>query len=147
MPLGSYQWVKYNYHVLPRRARVDLGAMKMKVCSVFPKAPALVGPRHSLQRYTVYSTAPADWAIQLNVSFISEWRKRRKSGWTRFLPIYSVSKPETERQITDAFPITYDTKEWRWGNTAACPWENHPRSRSEICFWGMIVKPNPLLYK
>ena len=32
--------------MLPRRARVDLGAMAMKGCSVFPKAPALLGPHH-----------------------------------------------------------------------------------------------------
>ena len=30
------------YQVLPRRARVHLGAMAMKGCSVFPKVPALL---------------------------------------------------------------------------------------------------------
>ena len=34
------------YQVLLRQARVDLGAMAMKECSVFPKAPALLGPHH-----------------------------------------------------------------------------------------------------
>ena len=34
------------YQVLPHRARVDVGAMAVKVCSVFPKFPALLGPHH-----------------------------------------------------------------------------------------------------
>ena len=66
------------YQVLPNRARVDLGAMEMKGCSIFPKASALLGPRHqtvlcviqdthwgltpSAEAQSVYSTAPADWA-------------------------------------------------------------------------------------
>ena len=36
------------YQVLPRRARVDLGVMAMKGYSVFPKAPALLGPHHQI---------------------------------------------------------------------------------------------------
>ena len=36
------------YQVLPLRARVDLGAMAMKGCSVFPKAPALLEPHHQI---------------------------------------------------------------------------------------------------
>ena len=36
------------YQVLPLRARVDLGAMAIKGYSVFPKAPALLGPRHQI---------------------------------------------------------------------------------------------------
>ena len=34
--------------VLPFRARMDLGAMAMKRCSVFPKAPALLEPHHQI---------------------------------------------------------------------------------------------------
>ena len=34
--------------MLPRRARVDLGAMAMKGCSVFPKTPALLEPHHQI---------------------------------------------------------------------------------------------------
>ena len=34
------------YQVLPYQAKVDLGAMAMKGCSIFPKASALLGPRH-----------------------------------------------------------------------------------------------------
>ena len=34
------------YQVLPRLARVDLGAMAMKGCSTFPKAPASLEPHH-----------------------------------------------------------------------------------------------------
>ena len=36
------------YQVLPLRARVDLGAMAMKGCSAFPKAPALLEPLHQI---------------------------------------------------------------------------------------------------
>ena len=32
--------------MLPRRARVDLGAMAIKGYSAFPKAPALLEPHH-----------------------------------------------------------------------------------------------------
>ena len=32
--------------MLPRRARVDLGAMAIKGYSAFPKAPALLEPQH-----------------------------------------------------------------------------------------------------
>ena len=63
--------------MLPLWARVDLGAVAMKGYSTFPKAPALLEPRHHLVSYpghswggiysspeqqSVYSTAPADWA-------------------------------------------------------------------------------------
>ena len=34
--------------VLPLRARVDLGAMAMKGCSAFPKAPELLEPHHQI---------------------------------------------------------------------------------------------------
>ena len=40
-PLGTYQ-------MLPLQARVDLGAMAMKGCSAFPKAPALLKPHHQI---------------------------------------------------------------------------------------------------
>ena len=46
MPLVLFNLEIEPYQVLPRRARVDLGAMAMKGCSVFPKAPALLGPHH-----------------------------------------------------------------------------------------------------
>ena len=36
------------YKVLPFRARVDLGAMAMKGCAVFPKAPASLEPHHQI---------------------------------------------------------------------------------------------------
>ena len=67
------------YQVLPRWARVDLGAMAMKGCYIFPKAAALLEPYHQClvsnpgyslggsypfaEVQSVYSTAPADWAI------------------------------------------------------------------------------------
>ena len=46
MPLVLFNPEIGPYEVLPLRARVDLGAMAMKGCSVFPKASALLGPRH-----------------------------------------------------------------------------------------------------
>ena len=60
--------------MLPLQARVDLGAMAMKVCSTFPKAPALLEPHHQIveggsyptaETQLVYSTAPADWATDI----------------------------------------------------------------------------------
>ena len=68
--------------MLPLRATVDLGAMATKRCSAFPKAPALLWPHHQIDKchiqnthwrnsypsaevQSVYSTAPADWAISL----------------------------------------------------------------------------------
>ena len=65
--------------MLPRRDRVDLGAIAIKGYSVFPKAPALLEPHHQIVKYhimtlvgvgdypsaekqSVYSTASADWA-------------------------------------------------------------------------------------
>ena len=36
------------YQVLPFRARVDLGAMAMKGCFTFPKAPASLEPHHQV---------------------------------------------------------------------------------------------------
>ena len=74
------------------RARVDLGAMAMKRSSAFPKALASLEPHHqivqchiqdtrqvggaypSAEVLSVYSTAPADWAIhrvKCQNSFIS----------------------------------------------------------------------------
>ena len=67
--------------MLPLHARVDLGAMAMKGYSAFPKAPALLEPHHqivschiqdtrwggsysSAEVPSVYSTAPANWAIK-----------------------------------------------------------------------------------
>ena len=61
--------------------RLDMGVMSMKEYSAFPKAPALLEPHHqivlghiqdtcwrwgsypSAEKQSVYSTAPADWAI------------------------------------------------------------------------------------
>ena len=42
------QLVLFNPLVLPFRARVDLGAMAMKGCSEFPKAPASVELHHQI---------------------------------------------------------------------------------------------------
>ena len=73
--------------MLPFRARVDLVAMTMKGCTAFPKAPASLEPHHqivwchiqgnhwvgvlpSAEVQSVYSTAPADWAIhRVNIKF------------------------------------------------------------------------------
>ena len=46
MPLVLFNPQIGPYQVPPRRARVDMGAMAMKRCSVFPKAPALLEPHH-----------------------------------------------------------------------------------------------------
>ena len=46
MPLVLLNPLIGLYQMLPRRARVDLGAMAMKGCSVFPKAPTLLKPHH-----------------------------------------------------------------------------------------------------
>ena len=68
-----------SYQVLPFRAWMDLGAMAMKGCSEFPKAPASLEPHYqivechmsdtrrggsylSTEKQSVYSTVPADWA-------------------------------------------------------------------------------------
>ena len=73
MPLVLSNLLIGPYQVLLRRARVDLRAMAMKGCSVFPKAPALLGPHYqtvychirtlvggaypSTEVHSVYSTA------------------------------------------------------------------------------------------
>ena len=36
------------YHVLPLRDTVDLGAMAVKGCSAFPKAPVLLEPHNQI---------------------------------------------------------------------------------------------------
>ena len=36
------------YQMLPLQARVDLGAMTMKECSAFPKAPASLEAHHQI---------------------------------------------------------------------------------------------------
>ena len=46
MPLVLFNPKIRPYQVLPSGARVDQEAMAMKGCSVFPKAPALLGPHH-----------------------------------------------------------------------------------------------------
>ena len=48
MPLVLFNPQIGPYQVLPRRATVDLGAMAMKRCFVFPKALALLGPHHQI---------------------------------------------------------------------------------------------------
>ena len=79
MPLVLFNPIIGSYQVLPRRGRVDLGAMAMKGCSVYPKSPALLEPHHQIvyshvrtlvgglypyaEVQSVDSTAPADWAI------------------------------------------------------------------------------------
>ncbi len=69
---------RWPYQVQPFLARVDRGAMAMKGCSAFPKAPASLEPYHQIvvifrtlivggEYYpsagvqSVYSTAPTDW--------------------------------------------------------------------------------------
>ena len=70
------------YQVLPHRARVDLGAMAVKGCSAFPKAPVVLEPHHQIVEchiqdthwgggLSVYSTAPTDLAIhRVNVKTV-----------------------------------------------------------------------------
>ena len=44
------------YQVLPLRARVDLGAMALKIYSTILKAPALVEPRHQIVQCPIQDT-------------------------------------------------------------------------------------------
>ena len=46
MPLVLFNPQIGPYQVPPLHARAGLGAMAMKRCSAFPKAPALLGPHH-----------------------------------------------------------------------------------------------------
>ena len=48
MPLVLFNPLIGAYQVLPRRARVDLGAMAMKGYSAFLKAPASLEPHHQI---------------------------------------------------------------------------------------------------
>ena len=48
MPLVLFNPSIRPYLVLPLRTRIELGAMVMNGCSVFPKAPALLGPYHQI---------------------------------------------------------------------------------------------------
>ena len=78
MPLVLFNQLIGPYQVLPRWARVDLGAMAMKGCfhspkprhywnltirlfSVIPRT-LIGGPYNSAEVKPVYSTAQADWA-------------------------------------------------------------------------------------
>ena len=66
MLLVLFNQYKRPYQVIPLRARVDLRAMAMKGYSAFPKAPALLEPRHqTAEEQSMYSTTPAYWAIFL----------------------------------------------------------------------------------
>ena len=56
MPLVLFNPEIRPYQVLPHRARVDLGAMAMKGCSVFPKASALLGPHHQTVKCRIQDT-------------------------------------------------------------------------------------------
>ena len=99
--------------MLPLRARVDLGAMAMKEYSAFPKAPALLEPHHqivschiqdtlygggsypSAEVQSVYSTAPADWAIHrfkcqtvlfqiIQFSISTQFRRQKQFNFEQF---------------------------------------------------------------
>ena len=48
MPLVQFNLQIEPYQVLPRWARVDLGAMEIKRYSAFPKAPALLEAHHQI---------------------------------------------------------------------------------------------------
>ena len=48
MPLILFNPYIGPYQVLPRWAKVDLGAMTMKGCSAFPEDPALPEPHHQI---------------------------------------------------------------------------------------------------
>ena len=48
MPLVLFNLYIGPYNVLPRQAKLDLGAMAMKGYSVFPKALALLEPHHHI---------------------------------------------------------------------------------------------------
>ena len=48
MPLVQFNPLIGPYQVLPRRNRVDLGAMTIKGYSAFPKTPALLEPHHQI---------------------------------------------------------------------------------------------------
>ena len=74
------------YQVLPLQTRVDLGAMAMKGYSAFPNASVLElhhqlssviyrtlveerGSCPSTERQSVYSKAPADWVLEMQIRF------------------------------------------------------------------------------
>ena len=48
MPLVLFNPYIWSYQVLPLRAKVNLGAMAMKRCSIFPKAPTSLEPHHQI---------------------------------------------------------------------------------------------------
>ena len=63
-----------SYQVLPLRARVDLRAMAMKEYFTIPKDCLVSYPGHlwveiypSAETQSVYSAAPADWAILVKI--------------------------------------------------------------------------------
>ena len=70
------------YQMLPLRVKMDLGAMAMKGYSIFPKCPRLLphyqivlchirtlveGSYPSAGMQSVYSKAPADWAVYIYI--------------------------------------------------------------------------------
>ena len=46
--LSSIEPLDRAHQVLPLKAKVDLGGLAMKGCSIFPKLPALLEPYHQI---------------------------------------------------------------------------------------------------
>ena len=56
MPLVLFNPLIGPYQVPPRRSRVNLGVMAIKGCSIFPKAPELLGPHHQTVQCQILDT-------------------------------------------------------------------------------------------
>ena len=86
MPLVLFNRLIGPYHVLPRWAWVDLGAMAMKGCSVKPKAPALLGHQidttklctYTKQNRTVYMYKNGFGIYNLNWLVCHKTKQKRK---------------------------------------------------------------------
>ena len=111
MPLVLFNPYIEPCQVLPRRARVDLGAMVMKGVLRIPQSPTITGtspsdclvlyPGHSLgglaEVQSVYSAAPADWASHkiANVGYVVMETKR-----SHIKRMQQISKKSTKVDMT-----------------------------------------------
>ena len=123
--------------MLPIRARVNVGAMAMKVCSIFPKVPTSLEPHHQIvqchiqdtrcgavpcaEKHSMYYTVPADRAICVGIikqillnygqNKFSRFEKRKRSydycETLEGLKIYGPDNNDIEGLL-----YTLDLRDW-----------------------------------
>ena len=88
---NSFDPYRGPYQVFPLQTRVDLRAMAIKGYSTFPKAPALLEPRHQIVYFHIQETRWGRLRQRCNRCILQPQPTRQWVGWFEVFDIYPAS--------------------------------------------------------